>query len=148
MTADLVLAILHHIAVFGLVAHMMAEAVLLRPGIGAAEIGRLARLDRAYGGIAGAVIVIGILRVIFGIRGWEYYIGNPWFWAKMASFAAIAILSIAPTRKFSAWHRAAQTDPAFVPAVEDVMSVQRLLRAQSALVVFVVGFAATMARFS
>ena len=68
MTTDLILAILHHVAVFGLVAHIMAEAVLLRPGIGAAEIGRLARLDRAYGGIAGLVIVIGILRVIFGIR--------------------------------------------------------------------------------
>ena len=148
MTTDLVLAILHHIAVFGLVAHMMGEAVLLRPGIGVSEITRLARLDRAYGGIAGAVIVIGILRVIFGIRGWEYYVGNPWFWAKMASFAAIAILSIPPTRRFSAWRRAAERDPTFAPAADDVKSVQRLLRAQSALVVLVVGFAATMARFS
>ena len=148
MTTDLILAILHHVAVFGLVAHIMAEAVLLRPGIGAAEIGRLARLDRAYGGIAGLVIVIGILRVIFGIRGYEYYIWNPWFWAKMASFAMIAILSIAPTRRFLAWQRAVQLDPAFVPAVDEVKSVQRLLRAESALVVLVVGFAATMARFA
>jgi putative membrane protein len=147
MTIDLILAILHHVVVFGLVAHMMAEAVLLRPGIGAAEIGRLARLDRAYGAIAGAVIVIGILRVIFGIRGWEYYIANPWFWAKMASFAAIAILSIQPTRRFLAWRRAAELDSAFVPAADDVKTVQWLLRAQSAMVVLVVGFAATMARF-
>ena len=147
MTTDLILAILHHIVVFGLVAHIMAEAVLLRPGIGAVEIGMLARLDRAYAMTAGAVIIIGILRVIFGIRGWEYYVGNPWFWAKMASFAAIAILSIPPTRRFSAWRRAAHADPAFVPADEDVKSVQRLLSAQNAMVVLVVGFAATMARF-
>ena len=147
MTTDLILAILHHIAVFGLVAHIMAEAVLLRPGIGAAEIVRLARLDRAYGGIAGLVIVIGILRVIFGLKGYEYYLWNPWFWAKMASFAAIAILSIAPTRRFLAWLREAQSDQAFVPAVDEVKSVQRLLRAESAFVVLVVGFAATMARF-
>ena len=148
MTTDLILAILHHVAVFGLVAHIMAEAVLLRPGIGAAEIGRLARLDRAYGGIAGIVIVIGILRVIFGIRGYEYYIWNPWFWAKMASFAAIAILSIQPTRKFLAWQRSAQLDPTFVPPLADVQATQRLLRAENAFVVLVVGFAATMARFS
>jgi putative membrane protein len=147
MTTDLILAIVHHIAVFGLVAHVMGEAVLLRPGIGATDIGRLAQLDRVYGGVAAAVIVIGILRVIFGIRGWEYYVGNPWFWAKMASLAAIAVLSIPPTRKFSAWRRAAEADSAFVPAVEDVKSVQRLLRAQSAMVVLVVGFAAAMARF-
>jgi putative membrane protein len=148
MTTDLILAILHHIAVFGLVAHIMAEAVLLRPGIGVMEVNRLARLDRAYGGTAGAVIVIGILRVIFGIKGYEYYIENPWFWAKMASFAAIAILSIPPTRTFLAWRRAAQHDPAFVPPTGEVKAVQRLLRAESAFVVLVVGFAATMARFA
>ena len=147
MTTDLILAILHHIAVFGLVAHIMAEAVLLRPEMGAAEIDRLARLDRAYGGIAGAVIVIGILRVIFGLKGYEYYLWNPWFWAKMASFAAIAILSIPPTRKFLAWQRAAKLDPAFVADYGEVKAMQRLLRAESAFVVLVVGFAATMARF-
>ena len=147
MTTDLILAILHHIAVFGLVAHIMAEAVLLRPEMGAAEIDRLARLDRAYGGIAGAVIVIGILRVIFGLKGYEYYLWNPWFWAKMASFAAIAILSIPPTRRFLAWQRSAKLDPAFVAAPGEVKAMQRLLRAESALVVLVVGFAATMARF-
>ena len=86
--------------------------------------------------------------MIFGIRGYEYYIWNPWFWAKMASFAAIAILSIAPTRRFLAWQRAVRLDPAFVPAVDEVKSVQRLLRAESAFVVLVVGFAATMARFA
>jgi putative membrane protein len=148
MTTDLVLAILHHVAVFGLVAHIMVEAVLLRPGIGAAEVIRLARLDRAYGATAAAVIVIGILRVIFGIRGYEYYVENPWFWAKMASFAAIAILSIPPTRRFLAWQRAAKLDAAFVPAVDEVKSAQLLLRAESAFVVLVVGFAATMARFA
>ena len=147
MTTDLILAILHHIAVFGLVAHIMAEAVLLRPEMGAAEVNRLARLDRAYGGIAGAVIVIGILRVIFGLKGYEYYLWNPWFWAKMASFAAIAILSIPPTRKFLAWQRAAKLDPAFVADAGEVKAMQRLLRAESAFVVLVVGFAATMARF-
>ena len=147
MTTDLILAILHHIAVFGLVAHIMAEAVLLRPEMGAAEIGRLARLDRAYGGIAGVVIVIGILRVIFGLKGYEYYLWNPWFWAKMASFAAIAVLSVPPTRRFLAWQRAAKLDPAFVAEPGEVKATQRLLRAESALVVLVVGFAATMARF-
>jgi putative membrane protein len=147
MTTDLILAILHHVAVFGLVAHTMAEAVLLRPGIGSAEVCRLARLDRAYGATAVAVIVIGVLRVIFGAKGYEYYVQNPWFWAKMASFAGIAVLSIRPTRTFLAWRRAAQRDPTFAPALDEVKVLQRLLRAQSFLVVLVIVFAATMARF-
>lgn len=147
MTTDLILAILHHIAVFGLVAHIMAETVLLRPGIGATEVNRLARIDRAYGGTAGAVIVIGILRVIFGAKGYEYYVENPWFWAKMACFAAIAILSIRPTRTFLAWRRAAQLNPAFAPAEDEVRATQRLVYGQGILVAPVLGFAATMARF-
>ena len=147
MAIDLILAILHHVAVFGLVAHLMAEAVLVRPDIGATQIERITRLDASYGATAGAVIVIGILRVIFGAKGYWYYLENPWFWAKMASVVAIALLSIPPTRQIQAWRRAARADAAFVPAAGEVASTLRLLRVESVFVVLVLIFAATMARY-
>lgn len=147
MATDLVLAILHHILVFGLVTLIVSEALLLRGDIDAGAIGRLARLDRSYGVTAVAIIVIGVLRVIFGIKGYDYYLGNPWFWAKMASFAAIGLLSIRPTGRFLAWSRAARNNPAFVPAASEVTSTIQYLRAESAFVVFVLIFAATMARY-
>ena len=147
MATDLVLAILHHILVFGLVSLIVSEAVLLRGALNAGQIERLTRLDGAYGGTAIAVIVVGVLRVLFGLRGWEYYVGNPWFWAKMTCFVAVGILSIRPTMMFLAWQRAARTDTAFVPAAGEVRGVLRFLRVESAFIALVIVFAATMARY-
>jgi len=147
MATDLVLSILHHILVFGLVTLIVSEALLLRSDLNAEMIERLARLDRSYGMTAILIIVVGVLRVIFGLRGYQYYLGNPWFWAKMASFAAIGLLSIRPTMRFAAWSRAVRDDPAFVPAAGEVTSTIQYIRAESIFVVLVLVFAATMARF-
>jgi putative membrane protein len=147
MATDLTLAIAHHILVFGLVGIIMGEALLLRSGLGPGQVERIARLDRGYGITAGLVIVVGILRVIFGAKGYLYYVENPWFWAKMASFAGTALLSIRPTIRFLAWRRAAAADPAFLPPITEVQTQLGLLRAQAFLVVLVLVFAATMARF-
>ena len=96
MTIDLILAILHHVAVFALFGQLIAEAVLLRPGMTAADVPRIARLDAGYGATAGAVLIIGIVRVSYGAKGGDYYQGNHWFWAKMAVFALVALSSIRP----------------------------------------------------
>ena len=59
------------------------------------------------------IIVVGIGRVFFGLKGWEYYIYYWAFWAKMAAFVAVGLLSIRPTMRFIAWRKAAAGDPAF-----------------------------------
>jgi putative membrane protein len=147
MATDLILAIAHHVLVFGLVGILMGEALLLRSGIAAGRLEQIARLDRGYGITAGLVIIVGILRVIFGAKGYLYYVQNPWFWAKMVSFAGIALLSIRPTVRFIAWRRAAAADPAFLPTSTEVQGVLDFLRLQALLVVLVLIFAAAMARF-
>jgi putative membrane protein len=147
LLTDLILAVLHHILVFSLVTLIVAEGVLLRGEIRGPEIGRLARLDRSYGLTALLVIVVGILRVIFGAKGYQYYVDNPWFWAKMASFLAVALLSIAPTMRFLAWRRAQRGDPSFSPAPSEVQSALFYIRAESVFVILILIFAATMARF-
>ena len=147
MATDLVLAILHHVLVFGLVTLIVSEALLLRGDLSAKVIGRLARIDRSYGITAVAIIVVGVLRVIFGLKGYQYYLGNPWFWAKMGSFVAIGLLSIPPTLRFIAWSRASKSDPAFLPPEGEVRSTLAFLRGQSVFFLMVLIFAATMARF-
>ena len=144
---DLILAILHHILVFGLVALLMGEAILVRPGMSDRDIGRAGRLDAAYGMSAGLIIVVGVLRVIFGAKGYLYYVENPWFWAKMASFVAVGLLSIPPTLRFTRWRRLMAADAAFQPAADEIDSVRRLLRLESLVLVLVLVFAATMARY-
>lgn len=147
MAADLVLAILHHIAVFSLLAILAAELVLVRPGLGGDALRRLARLDSAYGGIAAAVVVIGVARVIWGAKGWEYYLSNPYFWAKMAAFVAVALLSIKPTMKIASWAKAAKANAGQPVDAADVAGVRRFIHFQLGLFPLIPAFAAAMARY-
>ncbi len=147
MITDLLLAILHHVLAFGLAALLMGEAILVRPGMAARDIDRAARLDGAYGLTSGAIIAVGVLRVIFGAKGADYYLTNPWFWSKMGAFVVIGLLSVLPTLRFARWRRARQATPDFLPPAAEVLAVQRMLRLESLVLVLVLVFAATMARY-
>lgn len=144
--ADLALAILHHLLVFSLAGIIGAEFVLVRGDLTPATLSRLARIDRYYGLIAGLVILVGIGRVFYGLKGWEFYVFNWMFWAKMAAFAAVGLLSIRPTLSFVAWNRQASADKRFeVPAAE-LASVRAALRAQALVFLLIPVFAASMVR--
>jgi putative membrane protein len=145
-TTDLLLAIFHHLLVFSLAGIIGAEFVLVRSDPTPTTIARLARIDRHYGLIAGLIILVGIGRVIFGLKGWEFYVYNWVFWAKMVAFLAVGLLSIRPTKRFIAWNRRAVTDPGFrVPAVE-LASVRSTVRTQAIVFLLIPVFAAAMAR--
>jgi putative membrane protein len=143
---DLLLAILHHLLVFALTAVLAAEAVLLRGDVSGRSIGRLAGIDRFYGLIAMLVVLVGVGRVLFGLKGWEFYVQNWAFWAKMASFAGVGLLSIAPTRRVIAWSRQAAGNPSFAPPAAELASVRGFMRAEMVLFALVPVFAAIMAR--
>jgi len=106
LALDATLAVAHHLLVFTLVAVLAAELVLLAEPLDAARLRRLGRLDAGYGALAAAVVVVGLVRAVFGAKGWGFYAGNPLFWAKLAVFAAIGALSIVPTVRVARWRRA------------------------------------------
>lgn len=143
---DLILAILHHLAVFTLVGIFAAEFALLRPGIEGKRLNQLASVDAAYGAAAGLVIIVGIIRVIFGAAGWEYYVGNWVFWAKMLAFVAMGIASVPGTIAFAKWRKAAKAGSGYVPPADEVARAQRFLWLQVAIFAFIPSFAAAMAR--
>lgn len=142
---DLILAVLHHILVFGLVAMIMAERVLLRAL--PIDVNRLARLDTGVGGAAVMVLIVGVCRVIWGGKGWMFYEANPFFWAKVVTFGLIAAASIPPTLRFLAWRKAARASPGFHPDPLDVQRVGRWLGVEALLLVPLLAFAAAMARW-
>ncbi len=142
---DLVLAVLHHVLVFGLVAMLASELVLIRPGLTAADAARVARLDAGYGASAALILIVGVLRVVYGAKGADYYTANPWFWAKMFSFAAVGGLSVGPTLRFLSWRKAGT---GFVPHAAEVTRLRQFLKLQLLLVVAILIFAATMARYA
>lgn len=138
---NLILAIAHHLAVFILVAIFAAEFALLRPGVEGKRLMQLSKIDGAYGAVAGLVIVVGIIRVIFGGAGWEHYVGNWVFWAKMLAFLGVGLLSIPPTLAIIRWRKAGTA-----PSATDVNTVRRFLYFEAALLLFIPAFAAAMAR--
>ncbi|MER9580451.1 DUF2214 family protein [Mesorhizobium sp. M0276] len=145
-TTDLVLAIAHHVLVFSLAGIIGAEFILTRGDLAAATLKRLAGIDRHYGIIAVLIIVVGIGRVFYGLKGWEFYVYNWVFWAKMTAFAVVGLLSIIPTIRFVSWNRQASASPSFqVPAAE-LVSVKSYIRAEAFIFLLIPVFAAAMAR--
>ena len=146
MLTDLILAILHHLAIVILIVLLAFEFALLRPGISSANLQRVIKVDAAYGATAGLVIVIGVSRVIWGVKGADFYLSNPWFWAKMAGFAAIGLLSIPPTLALLKWRKLGRIDAAFLPPEGEIARLRRFIHAEVGLLALVVAFAAAMAR--
>ena len=138
---DLVLAVGHHLLIFGIFGVLFAEFWVLRPGMSNATAARLASMDGWYGGFAGAVVVVGFCRAIFAAKGWLYYSHNAFFWAKIVSFAAIGLLSIRPTIEFIRWRRAGSA-----PNDAAIRAIRGYVQMELALFALLPIFAAAMAR--
>ncbi|SHF76840.1 putative membrane protein [Kaistia soli DSM 19436] len=146
MLVDLVLAILHHLLVFSLFAILAVELVWLKRDLSLPGLQRVGRLDMIYGAVAGAVLVVGILRVFFGLKGYEYYVSSHSFWAKMAAFAVVGLLSIPPTLQMIRWRKRAEAEPGWLPSAPEVAGARRYLHIEAAVFLLILVFAAAMAR--
>jgi putative membrane protein len=144
---DLVLAIVHHLIVFGIASVLAAELALMRPAAMSPQTVRLlGRFDLAYGVMALAILVVGFLRVKYGAKGAGFYMHNPAFWAKIAAFAVVGLVSVRPTLRILAWQKLAKADAAFVPALDEVGSLRRLMLLEIHVFALIPIFAAMMAR--
>jgi putative membrane protein len=143
---DLVLAILHHLLILSLAGLLSVERVLVKPGLSGAALATLGRIDAAYGATAGLILVVGFCRVYWGAKGAAFYLENPMFWAKIAAFAVVGLLSIPPTIAILKWRKQAKADPDFAPSAADVAKVRRLLSWELIIFALIPIFAAAMAR--
>jgi putative membrane protein len=146
MTVDAILAILHHLAAFGLVALLVAEIVVVRGRLDAEAIRRFGRLDAMYGAAAGIVIAAGIGRLLFGVVPAEVYLSNAFFWLKMGSLAAVALASIHPTILGIRWRRALAGAPDYEPPSDESRAMRRTLVIEAAILPIIPISAALMAR--
>ena len=143
---DLLLAITHHLLVFSLTALLVVELVLLRQPMSAASVAFIARIDIFFGAAAGGVLAVGFLRVFLGEMPEAFYLESPYFWTKIAAFAAVGVLSIAPTIRFAGWGRRLRADPGFRPPAEEVRITRRFVTAEAGLFLLIPVFAAVMAQ--
>ena len=146
MSIYTILASLHHILAFILVATLFVELVLVRPGMSARDLRTLASTDAIYGGAFVALLIFGLLRVYYGESGRHYYFENTVFWLKMGVFALVAALSIWPTVTFFRWKSALKADPEFRPTNGAVQRIRGYILAEVTTLVLIPILAAMLAR--
>ncbi|WP_297802951.1 DUF2214 family protein [uncultured Brevundimonas sp.] len=142
---SLLLASLHHLTLLGLIVMVSRQGFLLQQS--PLPLAALGKLDKGVGMGSGFMLVIGICRVLWGEKGWAFYQGNPFFWAKMATFVLIGLLSIRPTLLFIRWERAHARDRSYTPPDKELAVSRQFIVIELALVCLLFIFAAAMARW-
>jgi putative membrane protein len=139
-------AFLHHLCAFTLVAAVAIEFVLIRSELTLSTARRLQITDIVLGMAAGALLVIGLLRVFFFEKGAAYYWHSHAFLAKFALFIIIGLLSIIPTLEFLSWRGA--IDAGQVPVMDAAKRkrVTMIIHIELAAIVVILLCAAIMAR--
>jgi putative membrane protein len=146
MLLDALLSILHHLAVYTLLALLVAELVLLHQEPSAPLVRALARVDLFFGIAAGVVVAVGTCRVLYGVKGAAFYTGNALFWTKIGLFLLVALISIFPTMRFIQWTRRGRASPAWLPSQLEFRKIGRIVGVETALFGLIPVCAALMAR--
>jgi putative membrane protein len=139
-------AFLHHLCAFTLVSALAIEFALIRQELTLASARRLLVTDMVYGIAAGALLVVGLLRVFFFEKGADYYFHSHAFLTKLSLFVVVGLLSIIPTMEFLSWRGAVKASQ--VPAIDTrkLRRVTAVIHAELAAIVVILLCAATMAR--
>lgn len=138
-------AYLHYLSIVLTGGFLIAEMVVCRPGMTDEQRRRLPVVDVVFFVSALAALATGLLRLFFYAKGVGFYLGNPFFWAKMALYVSVAVLSIKPTLTFGRWKRALAAGSA-APAADEITGVRRILHIEVALFALMPLMAVLMAR--
>lgn len=144
--ADYLFALGHFLLAFLLVAALGVELALMRPGLGAAGVQRLAFIDLAYGIIAALLLLVGFARAGMAARGWPYYSHNLFFWAKVGCFVLMAACSLPPTLAIQRWRRQLRTAADALPVEAEIRRMHRFMMVEIHLVIPIIACASAMAR--
>ena len=139
-------AFLHHLCAFTLVAAVAIEFTLVRQELTVASARRLQVTDAVLGIAAGALLVIGLLRVFYFEKGASYYFHSHAFLTKFALFIIIGLLSIIPTLEFLSWRGAIKAGQVPVVDAGKLRRVSAVIHAELAAIVVILLCAAIMAR--
>ena len=146
MYSSALMAFLHHVAAFATVSALAVEVALFKPPLSLQQARRLQRTDNIFGAAAGAVLVIGLLRVAYFEKGPSYYWHDTFFIAKFTAFLIAALISIYPTVVFLAWSRSLKAGIAPDISPERVRGVRLCLMLELTLILVILLCAALMAR--
>jgi putative membrane protein len=139
-------AFLHHLCAFTLVAAIAIEFTLIRGELTLASARRLLVTDLVLGIAAGALLVIGLLRVFFFEKGAHYYFHSHAFLGKLSLFVVLGLLSIIPTMEFLSWRGAVNAGQAPAIDAKKMRRVTAVIHGELLAIVIILLCAAIMAR--
>jgi putative membrane protein len=102
---DILIPYLHFIGIMTLMGALIAEHLLLKPGLNKEQINQLALVDLVYAVSVVIVLTTGLLQWFVYGKDSAYYLSNPIFHIKLTLFIILGILSIMPTIKFLRWRK-------------------------------------------
>jgi putative membrane protein len=140
------IAFLHHLCAFTLVSAVAIEFTLIRQELTVALARRLQVTDLVLGVAAGALFIVGLLRVFYFEKGASYYFHSHAFLTKLSLFIIVGLLSIIPTMEFLSWRDAIKAGQVPVMDAGKRRRVTAVLHAELAAIVVILLCAAIMAR--
>jgi putative membrane protein len=146
MILESLLAYAHFLAILTLVVFISSEAAICRSDwLNAKVVERLVILDRIYGIAAVGVLLTGLARTWWGIKGTAWYWSDWLLHLKLALFIAVALMSIKPTLMFIRWRKQLRADGA-LPEEWQVRTARRWVMVQAHLIALIPLAAVFLAR--
>lgn len=124
MLLESLLAYAHISAILLLAVFLTSKTALMRADVIAGRksvLDRLLALDLWLWGSFAAVLATGVARMVWGVKGWGWYAGNPLLWAKLALFFLMVLMAVPQTWTLRRWNDR-QKREGFLPEVEDIRS--------------------------
>ncbi|HEX5356019.1 MAG TPA: DUF2214 family protein [Aquabacterium sp.] len=146
MLTESLLAYAHFVAILSVVVFLSSEAALCRAEwLNAAVVRRLARVDVIYLCAAVAVLLTGLARTWWGMKGAGWYWHQPLLHLKLTLFVVIGLISLKPTLSFIRW-RKALASTGQLPSEDEVRGVRKLIMLEAHLLVLIPLAATLLAR--
>ena len=119
MTLEAILAAAHILAILTAVVFVTSETAICRTDwFNAKVVRRLVTVDRIYLIGLAAVLVTGLARIFWGVKGSGYYWGNWLLHLKLGLFLVVVLLAIRPAVTYRRWQRELDASGALPPERE------------------------------
>ncbi|AFY85351.1 DUF2214 family protein [Oscillatoria acuminata] len=148
MWASSITAYFHYLGFMLAFAALTVEVFNLKKDMTLDEAKRVAFADLVYGIAATAILITGVLRVLYFGKGTDYYLNNPFFYAKMGVFILVSLFSLYPTFTFILWFKDLQNNQPPAVELERVTQLTWLIKAELLGFTILPLLAAVMARMS
>mgnify|MGYP001810018316 CR=1 FL=1 len=139
-------AYIHYLSFMVAFGALVTEGLTLKKEPTLEESWRLVIADSIYGLSATAVLVTGVLRVMYFGKGTDYYLSHNIFLAKVGLFIVVGLLSLYPTFSFLMWIKTLRDRQAPVLEEGKVSVLQWLIRGELVGLALIPFTAALLAR--